>query len=686
MRGSECVVRMLQGLGVDVVFGLCGDTTLPLYEALYDLDHGIRHVVTRDERSASYMADAYSRLSGKVGVCEGPSGGGATYILPGVAEANGSSVPLVCLTSDISTGDVGRGALTELDQRALFAPVTRFTAVPGHARELPRALRRAFRTATTSGLGAAHVGLPFDVQTGDVDPEDVYIDSRFNSYPAHRSAPEPKVIREAADLLARSRRPLVVAGAGVLRSAAWDELTSLSRLLGAPVATSVSGKGSIAETDPLSLGVIGSNGGLPYRHEILRESDVILYVGCRQGSVTTEKWTLPANGEKTLIQMDVEPDRIGSNYDTAVGIVADAKLGLAALGQELDERFPVVRRKKSIRRTSQSVGRLACLGSTLSPPTKSPYAPNGFCPSCCRYCQTTPWSVPIPEHLARISPPTNRLPKAGRWFVTPRAHGALGYALPAVCGAYFARPDAGRIVGVMGDGSFGLSVGELETLARLDLPVTLIVLNNANYGWIKAGQKAHGGKYYNVDFFLTEIETIDKWMTYEEHPLFRNPLYGGKPVVEAGKIEGGYKVNQVPDWAEAQIDIRLLPGQSPEGVLQEMRALFARLQKEDPELQVTVEPMTTQWVPMHYWETLTDNDPFVRAIREVAPDYVGRSPGWTGSIGGGRPDLWATGAKWINFGIEGSGENAHAPNEYASIDAAMRRARLYAALVLRMLR
>ena len=191
---------------------------------------------------------------------------------------------------------------------------------------------------------------------------------------------------------------------------------------------------------------------------------------------------------------------------------------------------------------------------------------------------------------------------------------------------------------------------------------------------------------YKLAKVLTEIETIDKWMTYEEHPLFRNPLYGGKPVVEAGKIEGGYKVNQVPDWAEAQIDIRLLPGQSPEGVLQEMRALFARLQKEDPELQVTVEPMTTQWVPMHYWETLTDNDPFVRAIREVAPDYVGRSPGWTGSIGGGRPDLWATGAKWINFGIEGSGENAHAPNEYASIDAAMRRARLYAALVLRMLR
>src|SRR2546423_15132855 len=115
MRGSEAVVHMLKDLGVEVIFGLCGDTTLPLYESLYDLDHGMRHILTRDERSASYMADAYARLSGRVAVCEAPSGGGATYIIPGVAEADGSSVPLVCLTSDISTVHVGKGTLTELD-------------------------------------------------------------------------------------------------------------------------------------------------------------------------------------------------------------------------------------------------------------------------------------------------------------------------------------------------------------------------------------------------------------------------------------------------------------------------------------------------------------------------------------------------------------------------------------------
>jgi acetylornithine deacetylase/succinyl-diaminopimelate desuccinylase-like protein len=116
-----------------------------------------------------------------------------------------------------------------------------------------------------------------------------------------------------------------------------------------------------------------------------------------------------------------------------------------------------------------------------------------------------------------------------------------------------------------------------------------------------------------------------------------------------------------------------------------MRALFEKLKKSDPELEVTVEPMATQWVPLHHWESLTDDDPFVKAIREIAPRYIGRVPVWTGSIGGGRPDLWATGAKWVNYGIEGGGSKPHSPNEYANIDAAMNRARLYAALILRML-
>jgi acetolactate synthase-1/2/3 large subunit len=491
---------MLKDLGVEVVFGLCGDTTLPLYEALHDLDHGIRHVLTRDERSASYMAEAYARLSGKVGVCEGPSGGGATYIIPGVAEANGSSVPLVCLTSDVDARDAGRGTLTELDQAGLFRPVTKWTTVPTNGAQLPTAIRAAFQQATTGALGAAHVGLPYNVQMEDVDDEDVEVDPRFGVAPAGRAPPDADAVKRAVQLLRGARRPLIVAGAGVLRSGAWEELTAFARLLGAPVATSISGKGSIAETDPLSLGVIGSNGGLRYRHDILRESDVILYVGCRLGSVTTEKWSLPADGEKTLIQLDVDPARIGHNYRTEVGIVADARLGLAALTETLDEELSgrpackvdpgeIEERREAF---------LASVDELTSDAT--PIRPGRFF---AEFCEVLPEQSIICADPGTPCPYLSayyRIPQPGRWFATPRAHGALGYALPAVCGAYFARPDAGRIIGVMGDGSFGISAGELETIVRLNLPVTLVVLNNASFGWIKAGQKLLGEKYYSVDF------------------------------------------------------------------------------------------------------------------------------------------------------------------------------------------
>ena len=161
--GGEALVCLLRAHGVEVVFGLCGDTSLPFYDALHRLDHGMRHVLARDERSAAYMADVYARVSGRVGVCEGPSGGGATYILPGVAEANESSVALLAITSDIGTGSRGRFALTELDQEALFAPVTKWNAVVDTAAALPHAVRRAFREATTGRPGAVHLGIPFDV-------------------------------------------------------------------------------------------------------------------------------------------------------------------------------------------------------------------------------------------------------------------------------------------------------------------------------------------------------------------------------------------------------------------------------------------------------------------------------------------------------------------------------------------
>jgi acetolactate synthase-1/2/3 large subunit len=194
MTGAEASVRMLQRHGVKHIFGLCGDTSLPFYDALHRLDHGIDHILTRDERSAAYMADAYARLSGKVGVCEGPSGGGATYILPGVIEANESSIALLSITSDVPVTARGRYPLTELDQKALFRPLTKWNTVLDHVSQIPHVFRTAFRAATTGRPGAAHIGLPYDLQKQAFD-FDLWAQDEHGRFPAFRTGPSPDLVR-----------------------------------------------------------------------------------------------------------------------------------------------------------------------------------------------------------------------------------------------------------------------------------------------------------------------------------------------------------------------------------------------------------------------------------------------------------------------------------------------------------
>ncbi|MEC7303653.1 MAG: thiamine pyrophosphate-binding protein, partial [Pseudomonadota bacterium] len=198
------MVRMLKLHGVNVIFGLCGDTSLPFYDALYRTAGDMTHVLTRDERHAGYMADAYARVTGRVGVCEGPSGGGATYIAPGLVEANESSIPILAITTDISVSGRGRYTLTELDQEAMFGPLTKFTQVIDNAVDIPRVMRRAFKEMTTGRPGSAHIGLPFDVQRQPVDEADIWAEPEYGRYPARRTGPEPDAVKAAAELIAKA--------------------------------------------------------------------------------------------------------------------------------------------------------------------------------------------------------------------------------------------------------------------------------------------------------------------------------------------------------------------------------------------------------------------------------------------------------------------------------------------------
>src|SRR3954462_8508266 len=204
LTGAEAAVEMLKAHGVEVIFGLCGDTSLPLYDALSGAKN-IRHVLTRDERHAAYMADGYARVTGKVGVCEGPSGGGATYILPGLVEANESSIPVLAINTDISVGSRNKYTLTELDQRALMKALTKWNTVIDRSIDIPRTFRQAFEAMTTGRPGAAHIALPFDVQNGPVDKADVWADPTLGAFPSRRVAPDAFHIELAVKLLKKAK-------------------------------------------------------------------------------------------------------------------------------------------------------------------------------------------------------------------------------------------------------------------------------------------------------------------------------------------------------------------------------------------------------------------------------------------------------------------------------------------------
>jgi acetolactate synthase-1/2/3 large subunit len=504
LTGAEAAVAMLKVHGVEIVFGLCGDTSLPFYDALAKQPRQLRHVLARDERSASYMADGYARVSGKVGVCEGPSGGGATYILPGLAEANESSVPVLCLNSDISVTARGRYTLTELDQGALMRPVTKWNAVINGAQEIPRVFRAAFNQMTSGRPGAAHIALPFDVQKGSVERSDIWGDASLGRYPSRRIAPDPLFIERAAKLLTIMTRPVFVCGGGVVIAGAEPNLVELAERLSAPIATTISGKGSISEEHPLSVGVVGSNGGTAETRAIIDQADLVIFVGCRAGSVTTERWRHPAPGEIKVIHLDVDAAVLGANYPVAVPLVGDAKLALAALNEVLATTKRPLDAAAVKNAKEEKFARFQALADSDDKPMK----PERVVAELTRALDVDAIVVadagtPCP-YLSAYYP----VRKTGRQFFSNRAHGALGYSLSAAIGAHFARPQV-KCVSVMGDGSFGFTCGELETLVRYRLPITLIVISNGTYGWIKAGQKsAYEERYFGVDFATTDHAAV----------------------------------------------------------------------------------------------------------------------------------------------------------------------------------
>jgi acetolactate synthase-1/2/3 large subunit len=504
INGAGALVRMLQEYDVKHIFGLCGDTSLPLYDALATLDHGIQHILTRDERSAGYMADAYARVTYKVGVCEGPSGGGATYLLPGLIEANESSIPVLGITSDVPVTSRGKFPLTELDQQALYRPLTKWNTTIDLAEQIPSAVRNAFRAMTTGKPGSAHICLPHDVQKHPVAASDIWAQKEHSQYPSQRYVANDEDIEKATKEILSAKFPVLICGGGVINSGAEKVLQNIAELLNIPVCTSVSGQGSLADTHPLNVGVVGANGGVMATREVVNSADLVFFITCRAGSTTTENWRFP-NKTIPIIHLDVDPETIGANYPTKVSLVGDAKLTLEQLYSRLKSNIhsrvngcmngkAIVAKAKVLK--FEPFLKLANSNDIPILPERIVHTLNKLLPKDAIVCADP--GTPCPYFSAYFQSEIS-----GRHFITNRAHGALGFAMSAAIGAVVGKPQS-KCVAVMGDGSFGFTVGELETITRYKLPILMIVISNSVYGWIKASQKSgYDERYYSVDFSRT---------------------------------------------------------------------------------------------------------------------------------------------------------------------------------------
>ena len=508
MNGARLLVQSLRRLSVEHIFGLPGDTGMALYDALYE-ESSITHLMTRDERSASFMADVYARFSGRLGVCEGPSGGGALYIVPGVAEAQGSAIPLLCLTTDTPVKEEHRGVLTELDQVGLFSSITKWSERINRAAGMEDAVYRAARLATSERPGSVHLSLPSDVLDDD-GGEIVRAASDAAIAPAARLRAAADEVQRAADLISQAERPVIVAGGGVMTSRAWDQLTAFAEATGIPVATSINGKGSIAETSPCSIGVVGNNGARSYANAWVADADLILYIGTRTDSTTTVGWTLPPKANPpTTIHLDISAREIGNNYASGAFLLGDAGATLKDLLAAIDDPSRLrIRNADRLERLALEREAYFAQVTGLAGSDSQPIKPQRLVATLRSLLGDDDVIVADPGTPTPYLAAQYVVNRPGRTTAIPRAHGALGYAIPGVVGAHYAGT-GGRVVGMLGDGSYGMSVGELETLSRLDIPVVIIQCDNGTYGWIKELQHLyHDRRYFSVDFNRIDYRSI----------------------------------------------------------------------------------------------------------------------------------------------------------------------------------
>jgi acetolactate synthase-1/2/3 large subunit len=465
--GGEWVVAALAAEGVRHVFGIPGVHNLGIYDVLLRQDR-ITHILARHEQGAGFMADGYARASGRPGVVVVTTGPGATNALTPLVEAHASSQPVLLVMSDVPKALVGRdmGALHEVpNQIECFRPVSRWADALQQGAEIPGAVQGAFHLFRTGRPGPVSLSIPTDLLTAPVT-------ARLTPAGEGRRPPcDVGLVEEAARYLARARRPLLVAGGGVIAADATAELAALARRLGAPVITSVMGRGAIPETDPSWLGVLPNQLATK---DALESADVILAVGCRLTHRSTRGLLLDLalRPDQSLVQIDLDPRAIGRIHVPALGIVGDARDGLAGILAAVPAAASTAewdwtalaraRAARSPRYTAVIDGLLRALREALPA--------DGIV-----VADQTGLNYWMEWHLPVLAP---------RTFLYPIGSATLGYGVPAAIGAKIAHPDR-PVVAVVGDGGLLFTAQELATAAKYRLPIVFVVMNDQDYGAIR---------------------------------------------------------------------------------------------------------------------------------------------------------------------------------------------------------
>ncbi len=546
--GAEIIIECLIEEGIDTVFGYPGGQVIPLYDALYMNRDRIHHVLTAHEQGASHAADGYARATGKVGVCIATSGPGATNLVTGIATAYMDSVPLVAITGNVPVSLLGKDSFQEVDITGVTIPVTKHNFIVKDIKELAATLREAFRIAREGRPGPVLVDVPKNVQTESYEFNPIEIEKEK----AVSNRLRVKDLDKAIELIKSSERPMIYVGGGVIRADASELLREFVDHIDSPIGSSLMGLGAIPSEDRHYTGMIGMH-GTRVSNMAINNSDLLISVGARFSDRVISKSSTFAS-EASIIQIDVDPAEINKNINTDIHIVADVNVALKAL----IERLPKLEHKEWMQRVEKAKKRYPLAVSTEAKRAREVIEalekalPEEHIIST-EVGQNQMWAA---QFLKKIKP---------RRFLTSGGLGTMGYGTGAAIGAQMAFPEY-RVVNIAGDGSFKMNCNELATIARYNIPVIILLLNNHALGMVRQWQTLFYKKHYSETTLDTPLDWVKLAEAYGINGIRIEP---GDDAEEMIKKAVELKAPVVID-VQIPIDDKVLPMVAPGASISDM--------------------------------------------------------------------------------------------------------------------